>query len=292
MRDGHDGAIKTEKLWRVREMLEKPRSSARMGPIGTIHLAGCALRGVRLAHSGCASPSVKLIHKERPCSARASGVAVLWPVCGLAVLDWKNSCYPEVIPCTTWHHDTYFLLLCYDLIVEKMWVVTRDACSAPLLVTRTQGVPRVARALGVPPPARALGVPPAARARGAPLLQARMRGAPRCIVHGILMYMHSTLTAEQIASLRRSYNIPAGLEIKILHGKPRKQIPRVGWMTLCESSLNSGLRFPPCDEVTEILKHFGVLTYQFTPLTMTHIMSLIAFFREHGSKFLLELFRE
>ncbi|KAK8964873.1 hypothetical protein KSP40_PGU009981 [Platanthera guangdongensis] len=104
--------------------------------------------------------------------------------------------------------------------------------------------------------------------------------------------MCSTLIVEQIASWRGRYNIPSSLEVKIPQGEQRVQSPPVGWMTLCESSLKVGLRFPPCEEFTEILKHCGVSASQFTLLAMTRIMGLIVFFREHGSRFSLKLFKE
>ncbi|KAK8960527.1 hypothetical protein KSP40_PGU018384 [Platanthera guangdongensis] len=72
----------------------------------------------------------------------------------------------------------------------------------------------------------------------------------------------------------------------------RFQNPPRGWLTICKVSLRSGFRFPPCEEVIEILKFCGVLISQFVPVGIARIMGLAAFFREHGGRISLDQFRD
>ncbi|KAK8924076.1 hypothetical protein KSP39_PZI019489 [Platanthera zijinensis] len=82
------------------------------------------------------------------------------------------------------------------------------------------------------------------------------------------------------------------LFVRIPRPEERVQNPPRGWLTIFEVSLRSGFRFPPCDEVIEILKFCGVSVSQFAPTGVARIMGLVAFFREHGSSLSLDQFRD
>ncbi|KAK8967059.1 hypothetical protein KSP40_PGU000759 [Platanthera guangdongensis] len=104
------------------------------------------------------------------------------------------------------------------------------------------------------------------------------------------MRLRSSLTDDQVAIWRRFGLLP-DLEVKIPRVEERVQNPPHGWLTICETTLRSGFRFPPCKKVIEILKFCGVLISQFTPLGVVHLMGLVVFFREHGGKLSLDCFR-
>ncbi|KAK8960669.1 hypothetical protein KSP40_PGU003767 [Platanthera guangdongensis] len=82
------------------------------------------------------------------------------------------------------------------------------------------------------------------------------------------------------------------LEVRIPHIEERVPNPPRGWLTVCETTLRSGFRFPPCEEVIDILKFCGVSMSQFTSLGITRLMGLVVFFRDHGSKISLYWFRD
>ncbi|KAK8969486.1 hypothetical protein KSP40_PGU019370 [Platanthera guangdongensis] len=106
------------------------------------------------------------------------------------------------------------------------------------------------------------------------------------------MRLRSSLTDDGVDIWRAKYGLPACLEVRILRPEERVQNPPRGWLTICEVSLRSGFRFPPCEEVIEILKFCGVPISQFVPAGITRIMGLVAFFREHGGRFSLDQFRD
>ncbi|KAK8935641.1 hypothetical protein KSP39_PZI013512 [Platanthera zijinensis] len=106
------------------------------------------------------------------------------------------------------------------------------------------------------------------------------------------MRLRSSLTEDGVDIWRAKYGLPADFEVRIPRPEERVKNPPCGWLTICEVSLRSGFRFPPCDEVIEILKFCGVLVSQFAPTGVARIMGLIAFFREHGSLLFLDQFRD
>ncbi|KAK8951183.1 hypothetical protein KSP39_PZI004919 [Platanthera zijinensis] len=101
------------------------------------------------------------------------------------------------------------------------------------------------------------------------------------------MRLRSTLSGEQIMIWRKRNGLPADLEVRVPCAEERVQNPPKGWLTVCETMLQAGFQFPPYDEVVEILKLCGFPISQFTPLGMTRLMGLVAFFIEHDSKFFL-----
>ncbi|KAK8925838.1 hypothetical protein KSP39_PZI018232 [Platanthera zijinensis] len=104
--------------------------------------------------------------------------------------------------------------------------------------------------------------------------------------------LRSSLTEDGVDIWRAKYELPADLEVRIPRPEERVQNPPRGWLTICEVSLRSGFRFPPCEEVIEILKFCGVSISQFAPTGVARIMGLVAFFREHGSLLSLDQFRD
>ncbi|KAK8969473.1 hypothetical protein KSP40_PGU016669 [Platanthera guangdongensis] len=80
--------------------------------------------------------------------------------------------------------------------------------------------------------------------------------------------------------------------MRIPRPEERVQNPPRGWLTICEVSLSFGFRFPPCEEVVEILRFCGVPISQFVPAGIAWIMGLVAFFREHGGRFSRDQFRD
>ncbi|KAK8928863.1 hypothetical protein KSP39_PZI017144 [Platanthera zijinensis] len=110
------------------------------------------------------------------------------------------------------------------------------------------------------------------------------------------MRLRSSLTEDGVEIWRAKYGLPADLEVRIPRPEEWVQNPPRGWLTICEVSLRSGFRFPPCDEVIEILKFCMVPVSQFAPTGVARIMGLVAFFCEHvavgGRWWLLEVHGE
>ncbi|KAK8971200.1 hypothetical protein KSP40_PGU013538 [Platanthera guangdongensis] len=106
------------------------------------------------------------------------------------------------------------------------------------------------------------------------------------------MHLRSSLTEDGVDIWRKKYELPADLGVRIPRPEERVQNPPRGWLTICEVSLRSGFRFPPCEEVVEILRFCGVPVFQFVPAGIARIMGLVAFFREHGDRFSLDQFRD
>ncbi|KAK8964955.1 hypothetical protein KSP40_PGU010113 [Platanthera guangdongensis] len=106
------------------------------------------------------------------------------------------------------------------------------------------------------------------------------------------MRVRSSLTDDGVDIWRAKYGLPACLEVRIPRPEERVQNPPHGWLTICEVSLRSGFRFPPCEEVIEILKFCGVSISQFVLARVARIMGLVAFFRKHGGRFSLDHFRD
>ncbi|KAK8963163.1 hypothetical protein KSP40_PGU008810 [Platanthera guangdongensis] len=106
------------------------------------------------------------------------------------------------------------------------------------------------------------------------------------------MRLRSSLTEDGVDIWRKKYELPTDLEVRIPRPEERVQNPPRGWLTICEVSLRSGFRFPPCEEVVEILRFCGVPISQFVPAGIAQIMGLVAFFREHGCRFSLDQFRD
>ncbi|KAK8957169.1 hypothetical protein KSP39_PZI001446 [Platanthera zijinensis] len=106
------------------------------------------------------------------------------------------------------------------------------------------------------------------------------------------MRLRSSLTDDGIDIWRAKYELPADLEVRIPRPEERVQNPPHGWLTIYEVSLRSGFRFPPCEEVIEILKFCGVSISQFVPAGIARIMGLVSFSREHGGRHSLDKFRD
>ncbi|KAK8949281.1 hypothetical protein KSP39_PZI005131 [Platanthera zijinensis] len=106
------------------------------------------------------------------------------------------------------------------------------------------------------------------------------------------MRLRSSLTEDGIDLWRKKYGLPVDLEVRIPRAEERVQNPPRGWLTICEISLRSGFRFPPCEEVIEILRFCAVPISQFTPVGISRLMGLIVFFREHGGRLTLDMFRD
>ncbi|KAH0458301.1 hypothetical protein IEQ34_013616 [Dendrobium chrysotoxum] len=60
-------------------------------------------------------------------------------------------------------------------------------------------------------------------------------------------------------------------------------LPPPGYLTVCETSLRAGLRFPPPAELVELLKRCRVSLSQFSYRVMSVTVGLIALFRDHGA---------
>ncbi|KAK8921097.1 hypothetical protein KSP39_PZI020320 [Platanthera zijinensis] len=106
------------------------------------------------------------------------------------------------------------------------------------------------------------------------------------------MRLRSSLTDNQVTIWRRRFGLPTDFDVKIPRVEERVQNPPHGWLTISEATLRSGFRFPPCEEVIEILKFCGVPISQFTPLGVVRIMGLVILFHEHDGKLSLDCFRD
>ncbi|KAH0458072.1 hypothetical protein IEQ34_013387 [Dendrobium chrysotoxum] len=83
--------------------------------------------------------------------------------------------------------------------------------------------------------------------------------------------------------LHKNFHIPNDVVTTIPKRSDRASLPPPGYLTVSETSLRAGLRFPPPVELVEILRRCGVCLSQFSYRAMSVTVGLIALFRDRGT---------
>ncbi|KAH0450255.1 hypothetical protein IEQ34_020947 [Dendrobium chrysotoxum] len=86
---------------------------------------------------------------------------------------------------------------------------------------------------------------------------------------------------EGVTPSQASDDFPSGFDGDEIEN--RACLPPPGYLTISESSLRVGLRFPPPLELIDISVRCGVSLAQFSHRAMLVTMGLIAFFRDRGA---------
>ncbi|KAH0449161.1 hypothetical protein IEQ34_022961 [Dendrobium chrysotoxum] len=89
----------------------------------------------------------------------------------------------------------------------------------------------------------------------------------------------STITGDLLMLLHKNFHIPNDVVTTVPKRSDRASLPPPGYLTISETSLRAGLRFPPPAELVEILRRCGVCLSQ----AMSVIVGLIALFRDRGT---------
>ncbi|KAH0433178.1 hypothetical protein IEQ34_027075 [Dendrobium chrysotoxum] len=92
----------------------------------------------------------------------------------------------------------------------------------------------------------------------------------------------STITEDSFISFRKRFYFPNDLVMKVPVRSDRARFPPLGYVTVYESNLRAGLRFPSSPELIDILTICGVSLSQFSYRAMSIIMGLIVLFRDRG----------
>ncbi|KAL0905625.1 hypothetical protein M5K25_024060 [Dendrobium thyrsiflorum] len=93
----------------------------------------------------------------------------------------------------------------------------------------------------------------------------------------------STVTGDSLIIFYKKFHFPNDLMVKVPKRSDRVCLPPPGYLTISESSLRAGLRFPPPLELINISTMCGVSLSQFSHRAMSVMMGLIAFFRDRGA---------
>ncbi|KAH0459963.1 hypothetical protein IEQ34_010626 [Dendrobium chrysotoxum] len=83
--------------------------------------------------------------------------------------------------------------------------------------------------------------------------------------------------------LHKNFHIPNDVVTTVPKRSDRASLPPPGYLTVNETSLRAGLRFPPSAELVEILRRCGVCLSQFSYRAMSVTVGLIALFRDRGT---------
>ncbi|KAI0520564.1 hypothetical protein KFK09_008040 [Dendrobium nobile] len=93
----------------------------------------------------------------------------------------------------------------------------------------------------------------------------------------------STVTSDSLIIFRKKFHFPNDVVAVAPKRSDRAGVPPPGYLTICETHLRSGLRFPLPAELIEVLMHCGVSISQFTYRGMSVMIGLIALFRDRGA---------
>ncbi|KAH0468210.1 hypothetical protein IEQ34_003243 [Dendrobium chrysotoxum] len=93
----------------------------------------------------------------------------------------------------------------------------------------------------------------------------------------------STITGDLLMLLHKNFHIPNDVVTTVPKMSDQASLPPPGYLTVSETSLRAGLRFPPSTELVEILRRYGVCLSQFSYRAMSVTMGLIALFRDRGT---------
>ncbi|KAH0450071.1 hypothetical protein IEQ34_020763 [Dendrobium chrysotoxum] len=93
----------------------------------------------------------------------------------------------------------------------------------------------------------------------------------------------STITGDSLIILHKKLFIPNDVVTTFPKRSDRAGLPPPGYITVCESSLRAGLRFPPHAELIEISKKCKVSLSQFSHKAISVTVGLIVLFRDRGA---------
>ncbi|PKU73080.1 hypothetical protein MA16_Dca027333 [Dendrobium catenatum] len=93
----------------------------------------------------------------------------------------------------------------------------------------------------------------------------------------------STVTSDSLIILHKKFHFPNDVVALAPKRSDRAGASPPGYLTICETHLRSGLRFPLPAELIKILMHCGVSISQFTYRGMSRTIGLIALFRDRGA---------
>ncbi|KAH0470924.1 hypothetical protein IEQ34_000647 [Dendrobium chrysotoxum] len=92
----------------------------------------------------------------------------------------------------------------------------------------------------------------------------------------------STITGDLLMLLHKNFLIPNDVVTTVPKRSNRASLPPPGYLTVSETSLRAGLRFPPSAELVKILRRCGVCLSQFSYRAMSVTVGLITLFRDQG----------
>ena len=90
--------------------------------------------------------------------------------------------------------------------------------------------------------------------------------------------LQSSLTAEDCVWIARQYD----LEVVVPYELERPHTPLDDYVTLSETYLKFGVRFPLHHFFVKVLEYFGLTVFQITPNKWAHMIGLFGLFAEHG----------
>ncbi|KAH0468525.1 hypothetical protein IEQ34_003558 [Dendrobium chrysotoxum] len=93
----------------------------------------------------------------------------------------------------------------------------------------------------------------------------------------------STITSDFLILFRKNFYFPNDVVTIIPKRSDRASLPPPGYLTVSETHLRVGLRFPSPAELIEILWQCGVNLSQFSFRAMSVTVGLIALFRDRGA---------
>ncbi|KAH0433528.1 hypothetical protein IEQ34_027011 [Dendrobium chrysotoxum] len=93
----------------------------------------------------------------------------------------------------------------------------------------------------------------------------------------------STITSDFLILFGKNFHFPNNVVTIVPKRSDRVSLPPPGYLTISETNLRAGLRFPPPTELIEILRQSGVNLSQFLFRAMLVTVGLIALFRDRGA---------
>ncbi|KAH0470661.1 hypothetical protein IEQ34_000384 [Dendrobium chrysotoxum] len=93
----------------------------------------------------------------------------------------------------------------------------------------------------------------------------------------------STVTSDFLILFCKNFHFPNDVVTIVPKRSDRASLPPSGYLTISETNLRAGLRFPPPAELIKILRRCGVNLSQFSFRAMSVTVGLIALFRNRGA---------
>ncbi|PKU69851.1 hypothetical protein MA16_Dca017141 [Dendrobium catenatum] len=93
----------------------------------------------------------------------------------------------------------------------------------------------------------------------------------------------STVTNDFLFLFCKNYHFPNDVKTMVPKRSDRASLPPSGYLTVSETHIRAGLRFPPSTELIEVLQRCGVNLSQFSFRAMSVTVGLIALFRDRGA---------
>ncbi|KAH0458697.1 hypothetical protein IEQ34_011511 [Dendrobium chrysotoxum] len=93
----------------------------------------------------------------------------------------------------------------------------------------------------------------------------------------------STVTSDFPIIFCKNFHFPNDVVTIVPKRSDRASLPPPGYLTISETNLRAGLRFPPPAELIKILQRSGENLSQFSFREMSVTMGLIALFRDRGA---------